>query len=130
MRTTLNWMQIAVITSVVALNGPALAADAGQTTSQIQGTPPPAMSRSTGTTAKSVGGSERMDNSSPGGMDAWMTDHAAAHNGRVTRKEFLDQMGNRWDMMDAQRRGYLTPEQARGIYGSGPTLSGSDAKAK
>ena len=28
----------------------------------------------------------------------------------------MGQMGHRLDMMDSERRGYMSPEQARGIY--------------
>ncbi len=57
-----------------------------------------------------------MDNTSPAGFDAWMNDYSAAHNGRITRQEYMDQMGNRWDRIDSQRRGYMTPDEAHGVY--------------
>jgi hypothetical protein len=41
----------------------------------------------------------------------------------------MNQMGDRWDRMDAQRRGYLSPDEARGIYSTEqperPAMSGS-----
>jgi hypothetical protein len=58
-----------------------------------------------------------------------MNDYAVAHQGRITRDEFMNQMGDRWDRMDAQRRGYLSPDEARGIYSTEqperPAMSGS-----
>ena len=27
----------------------------------------------------------------------------------------MDERGQRWDTLDAQRRGYMTPDEARGI---------------
>jgi hypothetical protein len=49
-----------------------------------------------------------------------MNDYATAHDGRITRDEFMDQMGHRCDAIDAERHGYLSPDQARGIFTAHP----------
>src|SRR6185437_13824219 len=48
-------------------------------------------------------------------FDAWISKHATAHNGRITREEFMNQMSLRWDTLDAQRSGYMTADQVRRI---------------
>jgi hypothetical protein len=114
-----HWMQIAALASAIGASGTALAADAGSTVKQMQQNPSPNAGASQGAMSaapNSVGGSERMDNSNPAGFDAWMRDYATSHNGRITRDEYMRQMGQRWDAIDAQRQGYLTPDQAHGIY--------------
>ena len=49
-------------------------------------------------------------------FDNWMNGDATAHDGRIARQEFVDQMSRRWGNLDAQRSGYMTPDQARRIY--------------
>ena len=49
-------------------------------------------------------------------LDAWLNKHATTHDGRIAREEFMNQMSRRWDMLDARRSGYMTPDQARRIY--------------
>ena len=82
--------------------------------------------------ATALGANNRTGNFNSDNFDAWMSDYATAHNGRITRQEFLDQMGNRWDVIDVQRQGYLTPGEARGIYMPGenatPALTGSQVR--
>jgi hypothetical protein len=118
-------LPLAAMTSAAFLTGSALAADAGHTVGQMQNNPNPAVTAPQGNTVdapQSVGGSQRMDNTNAAAnpLDAWMSDYAAAHNGRITREEFLDQMGNRWDAVDTQRQGYLTPDEARDIFTAHP----------
>lgn len=106
---TRQWIQIAAVASTVGLTGVALAADNGHmkvndaTTSPLGQTPETA----------GVGGN---DKTATQNLDTWMNGYATAHNGRITREEFMGQMSQRWDTLDAQRSGYLTPDQARGIY--------------
>jgi len=79
-----------------------------------------------------AGTNDRLGTTNSDNFNAWMSDYASTHNGRISRQEFLDQMGNRWDVIDAQRQGYLTPDQARGIYlpgeNSAPAMTGSQVK--
>jgi hypothetical protein len=58
-----------------------------------------------------IGGSDRLGSASSENLDQWASDYAAQHNGRITRQEFLDQIGNRWDVPDTQHCGYLTPQE-------------------
>ena len=64
-----------------------------------------------GSSATSIGGSDRLGSTNSDNFNTWMSDYASQHNGRITREEFLAQMGNRWDQLDAQHQGYLTPDQ-------------------
>lgn len=48
-------------------------------------------------------------------FDQWMSDYAAAHEGRITRDQFLDQMGRRFDAADTSNRGYLMQDQLHGV---------------
>jgi hypothetical protein len=64
-----------------------------------------------GSSATSIGGSDRLGSTNSENFNTWMSDYASQHNGRITREEFLAQMGNRWDQLDAQHQGYLTPDQ-------------------
>jgi len=136
---TRHWMQLAAMVSTIGMAGGAVAADAGHTVGQMQNNANPPVATPQGSTvggAAAVGGSQRVDNTNPAAapMDTWMNDYAASHNGRITRREFMDEMGNRWDAIDAQRQGYLTPEQAQGMFtahpgetvGAMPAQSGSD----
>ena len=114
-------LPLAAMTSAAFLTGGALAADASHTVGQMQNNPNPVVATPQGDTVEghqAVGGSQRMDNTNAAAdpLDAWMSDYAATHDGRISRDEFLDQMGNRWDAIDAERHGYLSPDQARGIY--------------
>lgn len=127
-----NLLRLALLSSSAFLACNVMAADAGTTTTQMQTAPAPAGSTDNPLMPgpQSVGGSERMDNTNAAPLDAWIDDYAAAHQGRIDREVLLDQMGHRWDAIDAQRRGYLTPEEARGIYlprqTVRPARSGSD----
>ncbi len=106
---TRQWIQLAALASAVGVTGTTLAADISHmktndaTTSPLGQTPETA----------GVGGNNRTADQS---FDTWMNGYATAHNGRITREEFMGQMNQRWDTLDAQRRGYMTPDQARGIY--------------
>ena len=123
---TLQLMQIAALASSLGLVGSAIAADADDVARQIQdnGTRHMQDNETYNGRMDSAGRSERMDNTHRADFDAWMHDYSGKHNGRITRQEYLDQMAERWDRLDAEHRGYLTPEQARGIY------YGRDAKGQ
>jgi len=123
---TLQLMQIAAMASGLGLVGSAIAADADDITRQIQDNGTRHMQDNDAHNGRmdSVGRSDRTDNTNRADFDAWMHDYSGKHNGRITRQEYLDQMGERWDRLDAEHRGYLTPEQARGIY------YGRDAKGQ
>lgn len=85
-----------------------------------------------GSAATSIGGDDRLATTNSENFDQWMSDYAAQHNGRITRQQFLDEMGNRWDVVDAQRQGYLTPGEAREIFifeNASPAQTGSDVRS-
>lgn len=85
-----------------------------------------------GSAATSIGGDDRLGTTNSENFNQWMSDYAAQHNGRITRQQFLDEMGNRWDVVDAQRSGYLTPGEVREIFifeNASPARSGSDVQS-
>ncbi len=49
-------------------------------------------------------------------FDAWTNDYAARHDGHITRQEFLDEMGNRFDRLDSRHQGYLTPYEVEEVF--------------
>ena len=106
---TKQWMKIAALASAMGITGTAFATDTGQmkatdaTASPLGQTPETA----------GVGGNNQTEDQD---FDDWMNKYAKAHNGRITREEFMDQMSRRWDTLDARRSGYMTPDQARRIY--------------
>ena len=106
---TQQWMQIAALASAVGITGTTFATDTGRMRSNDAATSPLGQTPET----SGVGSSERTEDQN---FDGWMNRYATAHNGKITREEFMGQMGHRWDMMDPERRGYMSPEQARGIY--------------
>jgi hypothetical protein len=126
-----QWMQVAAVASAVGFTGVAFGQVTNSPYNGHTGMGTDANTSPLGQTPESagVGGNDqsmRLPN-----MDTWMNSYATSHNGRITREEFMDQMGHRWDMRDAQRRGYLTPDEARGIYApddqaARPARSGSE----
>jgi len=50
-------------------------------------------------------------------FSSWMNDYSQKHNGRISRKAYMDEAGRRWDTMDKNRQG-LTSDQINQIYGS------------
>ena len=50
------------------------------------------------------------------GFNNWMNDYSTAHQGRISRQAYMDEMGRRWDAADAQRRG-LSVEEINRAYG-------------
>ena len=109
---TRQWMQLAALASAIGLTGTTLAADTNHMKATDAATSPLGKTPETA----GVGGNDKTPNQN---LDTWMNGYATAHNGRVTRDEFMGQMNQRWDTLDAQRQGYLTPDQARGIYMNG-----------
>ncbi len=114
-----KWMQIAAVASAVGFTGAAF----GQVTNgpmndRHMGMGTDATTSPLGKTPETAGVGGNDQSTRLPNMDTWMNDYATKHNGRITREEFMDQMGNRWDMRDAQRHGYMTPDEARGIYES------------
>ena len=112
----IQWMHLAAFATTVGMTGAAVAATE-MNTAPLGQTPQTA----------GVGGNNQTNSFPP--FETWMGDYAAAHEGRITRKEFMEQMNHRWDTLDAQQRGYLSPDQARGIYSTEqatrPAMSGS-----
>lgn len=88
-----------------------------------------------GSSATSIGGSDRLGRTNSDNFNTWMSDYASQHNGHITRQDFLAEMGNRWDQADAQHQGYLTPDEVQQLLivtpeqGSAPAAAGSDAAA-
>lgn len=111
-----QWMQIAAVAAAVGFTGTTFAAT-DTATSPL------------GKTPQSTTGANNQSPRLPD-LDSWVDQYGTAHNGRITRQEFMDEMGQRWDTLDAQRRGYMTPEEARGIYSTEqetrPARTGSD----
>ena len=112
---TRQWIQIAAVAAAVGMTGTAIADDNNHM--KMNG------SAATNPGARDANGREiatDSDLTAPSqNLDTWMNGYATAHNGRITREEFMGQMSHRWDRLDAQRQGYLTPDQARGIYMGG-----------
>ena len=52
----------------------------------------------------------------PDAFSTWMVDQSKTHNGYITRDEYMQEAGRRWDMADKSRRG-LTPSEINQIYG-------------
>jgi len=50
------------------------------------------------------------------GFSTWMNDYSTAHQGRISRQAYMDEMSRRWDAADAQRRG-LSVEEINRAYG-------------
>lgn len=131
-----QWIHIATVASAVGLIGTAVAADYDPVKVNDNAAPNAAARDATGSgsmatdaitpplghTPKTAAGSGP-DRLSTQNLDRWMDEHAGTHNGRITREEFMAQMSNRWDTLDTQRQGYLTPDQVRGIYGRRQPLS-------
>lgn len=46
---------------------------------------------------------------------SWMHDSAARNHGYISRQEYMDEMGRRWDAMDRDQRG-LTTAQINSMY--------------
>lgn len=61
-------------------------------------------------------GGQRLSTTNSSNFNAWASDYASQHNGRITRDEFLNQMGQRFDQLDAQHQGALTPYQVEEIF--------------
>jgi hypothetical protein len=123
MMKTRNWIRIAVIASHAAVAGPAVAADAGTTTSQAQ-TNPSAAGSVQGYMPygpATVGGSERIDNSNAVPLDAWERDYAQTHGGNLPRVMVVERRAE-GSVVSSPR--YVTPEEARVIY-----IAPEDARA-
>jgi hypothetical protein len=76
-----------------------------------------------GSSATSISGSDRLGSTNSANFDQWASDYASQHNGRITRQEFLNQMANRWDRLDMQHRGYLTPQEMDEFFVAAPDES-------
>lgn len=111
---TKQFMKIATLASAIGVTGTAFATDTSQMKATDAATSPPGQ---TPETAR-VGGNNPTESQN---FDNWMNRYATTHNGRISREEFMDQMSRRWDTLDAQRSGYMTPDQARRIYMPGAT---------
>lgn len=126
-----QWIQVATMASAFGLVGaavaadytPAVANDSDATNATARGTntsSPMGTDSVTSQAARTPGamGADGGDKASTSDFDTWMGSHAAMHDGRITRAEFMAQMSNRWDRLDTRHQGSLTLDQARSIYGS------------
>jgi hypothetical protein len=87
-----------------------------------------------GSSATSIGGTDRLGSTNSENFDQWASDYASQHNGRITRQEFLDQMETRWNALDTQHQGYLTPQQMQEFFATPdesalPPRTGSDVQS-
>jgi len=57
-----------------------------------------------------------------GSFSTWMTDQSKLNNGYITREEYMNEAGRRWDLADKNRRG-LTPAEVNRIYGYGSSAA-------
>ena len=46
----------------------------------------------------------------------WMSNYSTAHQGRISRQAYFDEMGRRWDAADARRQG-LSVDEINRLYG-------------
>lgn len=58
----------------------------------------------------------------PGTFSTWMTEQSRMNNGYITREEYMNEAGRRWDMADKNRKG-LTPAEVNRIYGYGSSAA-------
>lgn len=79
----------------------------------------PRASTATGSNAD-VGGS--------GAFSGWLSDFQSKNNGRITRQQYMDEVGRRWDQTDTTRQG-LTTDQINRTYGYGGSGAGSGSGA-
>lgn len=111
-----QWMQITALAAAIGFAGTTYAAT-DATTSPL------------GKTPESTTGANNQSPRLPD-LNAWTDQYGTAHNGRITREEFMDEMSQRWDTLDSQRRGYMTPDEVRGIYSTDqanrPARTGSE----
>jgi hypothetical protein len=87
-----------------------------------------------GSEATSISGSDRLGSTNSDNFNTWASDYASQHNGRITRQDFLTEMGNRWDEADARHQGYLSPDEVQQLLivtpdeNSAPARTGSEVQ--
>ena len=47
----------------------------------------------------------------------WLTEQSQVNHGYISRRDYMDEMGRRWDAIDTEHRG-LTRDQIDSIYGT------------
>ena len=57
-----------------------------------------------------------------GTFSNWMTDQSKMHDGYITRDQYMQEAGRRWDLADKNRKG-LTPAELNQIYGYGSSAA-------
>jgi len=86
-----------------------------------------------GARSSATGSQGRFADSNSSNFNSWMSDYASQHNGRISRDEFMAQMGRRWDQRDTQHSG-LTPVEVEEIFvltpAAGTTSSGTGSGAQ
>ena len=73
-----------------------------------------ANARGAHSSATESGTQGRFADSNSSNFNSWMSDYASQHDGRISRDEFMAQMGRRWDQRDTQHSG-LTPVEIEEI---------------
>jgi hypothetical protein len=96
-----HWMQVAGVAAALGLAGPALAAEAGATTAQMQNGPSPAGSvqQALPPGPASVGGSERIDNSNGVPLSDAARVYASENGGQLPPAVIVDDAGRAWDVV-------------------------------
>jgi hypothetical protein len=70
-----------------------------------------------------------MKATAPGGsFSGWMSDYSTKHEGRISRKAYMDEQGRRWDTMDKSNKG-LTADEINQTYGYGGSMGNSSTMA-
>lgn len=105
---SIRWMKTVAIAAALAA---APVAAVAQTTVQTR----PATDQGYGATVGgSVSGSPSARVPAPqDDLDLWMQDYSVRNDGRISREAYLDEMGRRWDAMDANRGGLSPAEVSR-----------------
>ena len=104
-------MKLAALASAIGVTGTAFATEATRMRAADAATSPLGQ---TPETVRAGGNNKTLGKN----FDAWMNEHATAHNGEIAREAFMNQMSRRWDALDPERSGHMTPDQARRIYAS------------
>jgi len=50
-----------------------------------------------------------------GSYQDWLSEQSQTNHGYISRREYMDEMGRRWDRLDREHRG-LTPDQIDSMY--------------
>lgn len=75
-----------------------------------------------GTSLAQANTSDPCENLSGDALASCRSQHAGdwvnRYGDRITRKQYMTEMGHRWDYVDSRHHGYLSTEDAQRVYGS------------